>query len=551
MKRSTYQGTFRSQTALMGLVLVSAALTAESLLTAPALAVSSPPPGGRETVLTVDPVQVAAWNTAQAVVAHVVDGTGAPVAGATVTFAAYSGTSDEQQGTTDANGTVTFSHLALSNASAALTASRAQTTGSYTALDLHVVAGTVLSLPASAPTYHTVAPMLQGLPVDADGAALDPVQLQVSQDQMTWTNAAGIGKSLRPFIWSAQARSYFVRAVDPGGALDPSTTNVAQITFNATPPPAWLSEFNTFRQQAGVAAIPEDDALSAEARLHAHYAALNKFIGHTEDPSKAGYSAGGVDSASHSNETAGAGPGHLVDGWINAPYHSSCLFDDRLRAAGYGNEHGYAGLDCGHDSEYNAPPPARAYVWPTPGSLLRADLASGGGEFPNPLAACHATAPWGTAAIFGLRGAVSDPEVRVPLDAGRVTVEGRPVPSCTNDLSGYDREAVAVLPLQPLPTGAHVVVTLTVGGRMLTNYFQVAGTLPPIQRRLIVRLGVLPRHAQIRGVGSVRVVSAQAIGGGRYRLLLIVPYGSYGNRSLSILVPGHKALLRRNVVKLS
>jgi uncharacterized protein YkwD len=253
----------------------------------------------------------------------------------------------------------------------------------------------------------------------------------------------------------------------------------------------WLTAVNLYRGLAGLPAVVEDPALTAAAQLHAEYATRNDEIGHTEDPTKPGYTDAGATSAAKSNvagtSAANAAFGWAIDGWMQAPFHAVGVLDPRLGATGFGIAHDAAGnvrtaaaLDV--LSTWTADPSAVGFpiLFPGDGAAVPLDRYEGN-ERPDPLASCPGyTAPTGLPLVVQLAAFGT-------VTASGLARDGQAVEHCVFDGTTYAnadpasqsaaravlaaRNAIVIVPRETLRQGSTYDVSLTAGGETIAWRF--------------------------------------------------------------------------------
>ncbi|MCP9491666.1 MAG: CAP domain-containing protein [Solirubrobacteraceae bacterium MAG38_C4-C5] len=97
---------------------------------------------------------------------------------------------------------------------------------------------------------------------------------------------------------------------------------------------------NEWRGRVGLGAVTLDPANTEGCRQHAEYYRLNGTTGHSEDPSRPGYTVEGDRAAGSSVLAYDASISEGPYAWEEAPYHRTSLLAPRLAAAGFWAEHG-------------------------------------------------------------------------------------------------------------------------------------------------------------------------------------------------------------------
>jgi len=160
-----------------------------------------------------------------------------------------------------------------------------------------------------------------------------------------------------------------------------------------------IEAINFYRGLVGVPAAPENATLSADDAKHAEYMVLNGFIGHTEDPTKPGYTPEGAMAAMNSDVAVSTAP-NLPDTWavdilMSGPFHSIGIIDPLLQETGFGIAHATSGrfqsaaaIDV-LSSRLTSLPAGLQYpiFLPAEGKTLPLTVYAGN-EAPDPLTAC-------------------------------------------------------------------------------------------------------------------------------------------------------------------
>ncbi len=266
-----------------------------------------------------------------------------------------------------------------------------------------------------------------------------------------------------------------------------------------SPPPEWLARLNAYRALAGLPPVMENPDWRVGCEQHARYMVKNDVITHWEDPNNPWYTPEGDACGRHANvmvsSSATTSDAYAIDVWMQAPFHAVAMLDPRLLQVGYGAYREAIGkwqmgaaLDVLRGLEASARSFAYPVRWPGDGSVigLRAFQV---GEYPDPLAHCNYTAPAGLPIIVLLGSGSLTPSVT----NHQVWQDGTPVAHCAFDETTYthptdpdqqqlgrrildSRDAVVILPKDPLASGARYTVSLTVNGQTYTWSFSVASS---------------------------------------------------------------------------
>lgn len=261
---------------------------------------------------------------------------------------------------------------------------------------------------------------------------------------------------------------------------------------------AWLTRVNYFRSLAGVPPIQENPTDSANTSAHAVYMLQNNQITHEEDPNNPWYTEAGAVAGGESNlflsTEVDTSDSVIIDFWMTSAFHQLGILSSALREAGYGVAHGAkdgyqtaAALDVlpEADSTDSLTPPAQF-----PGDGVITPLTTyWGNEIPDPLTSCQDyTAPTGApiTLAFGSGSAVEP----VRVSDWSLRRDGDLVASCAFDQYTYSnpnamdqsngqgilamRQAIILIPRDPLVPGATYAVSLTVNGTVYNWEFAVS-----------------------------------------------------------------------------
>ena len=265
------------------------------------------------------------------------------------------------------------------------------------------------------------------------------------------------------------------------------------------PPAPWLSRLNAYRAMASLPPVTEDLSLSDGCGKHARYMVKNDVIGHSEDPGNPWYTPEGDACARNANlmaSTDATVPDTVaIDVWMRVPFHAVGMLDPRLARVGYGS---YREADGGwqmgaaldvlrgwRDSLDGIRFPIR---WPGDGATTFLRAFYEWGEYPDPLAHCGYAQPAGLPILLLL----GTGEITPTVTDHRLLRDGSPVDHCVFDETTFthpdpyqqwlgravldSRDAVVVIPREPLPPGTRYTVSLTINGQTYTWTFSVAAT---------------------------------------------------------------------------
>ena len=247
---------------------------------------------------------------------------------------------------------------------------------------------------------------------------------------------------------------------------------------------------------------------------------------HDEDPALPGYTVAGDDCAISGNVMRDSLLTTLdkraIDGWLTAPFHALGVLDPKLQTTGFGSFRGEgtstkmsAALDVIRGRTGSGTYPV---FFPGNGSTVPL-RAYGGGESPDPLTSCPGyLAPTGLPLILQLGPGNVTPSVT----AYSLTGSGGMVDVCLFDETSYtnpapsvqasvrtalgSRDAVVLIPKQPLSPGATYTASVTSGGQVYSWTFSIAPAVP-----LTVSLDADPAVPGIQASRSVYLNDTFAI----------------------------------------
>jgi uncharacterized protein YkwD len=261
--------------------------------------------------------------------------------------------------------------------------------------------------------------------------------------------------------------------------------------------PDWLRYLNGFRAAAGLPALREDSAWSAESGLHSRYMVLSGDVGHSEDPSNPFYTNAGAVAGDMGNIAIG----HLssapfqwaINYWLSAPFHAVPLLDPQLGVTGFGeyrDSGGVQAVGATLDVERGLGPlPAGVefpIMWPGNDSttwVLRYSLP----EFPAALSHCTGYSQATGAPIILQLG---DGRLTPNVTATTLLRDGEPLAHCHFDETNYthpdvwtqrsartildQRDAIVLIPAAPLLPDATYAVRVDANGQTYTWSFRTA-----------------------------------------------------------------------------
>ena len=289
----------------------------------------------------------------------------------------------------------------------------------------------------------------------------------------------------------------------------PTPTPTATPTVRPTPTPTstptstpplsgWLAQVNSYRAMAGLPAVTENTSWSYGNWLHGRYMVKNDVIQHSEDPSNPWYTPAGSAAAQASNLTCSYGVDasdeYAVNSWMQAPFHAIGMLDPALLRVGYGSyREADGGLQMGAGLDVirglgSIPPSVEFPIrWPSDGTSV--PLTRHWGEYPSPLTSCPGySAPSGLPIILQI-----GPGNLVPNVTSHSFMRGSaPLDHCVFDETNYAnpdssqqslgrsildfRDAIVLVPRDPLTPGASYTVSITANGQAHTWSFTVSNT---------------------------------------------------------------------------
>ncbi len=276
--------------------------------------------------------------------------------------------------------------------------------------------------------------------------------------------------------------------------------------------PTWLDAVNDYRAQAQLPPVTENQDWSEAAWLHSRYMVKNDIIAHTEDPNNAWYSDEGLAAARSSDLVVSynidSDHDYALGSWMQAPFHAVGILDPALSAVGYGSYHESSGrlnmgaaLDVIHGLGSIPSSVQFPIQWPADGATV--PLSYYWGENPDPLTSCPGyTAPAGLPIILQIGAGELTPSVAAhSLRQGDIELEHCVLDETTyvNPNSGLQRlgrstlnsrDAVVIIPREPLAPGATYTVSVTVNGQTITWSFTVSAAAASAQSLATVSQGL-------------------------------------------------------------
>lgn len=268
------------------------------------------------------------------------------------------------------------------------------------------------------------------------------------------------------------------------------------------PQPDWLIYINTFRSLIGVEVVADNGDWSQGSLLHSVYMVNTGDITHEPDTTSQWYTEAGRLAAKYGNiaatEYSQATYVWAINYWMSAPFHALPILDPELTAVGFGFFSNPSQMNSGNLGAVNVAatldiqrgivspaleilqfpisfPPDGGETW-----VLKHDLY----EYPNPLTSCPGySRPTGAPIIIQTGTGTGRPNINSFL----FTENGVAAAACMFDETTYTnsdafaqdigrkildpRDAVVIIPRNPLVVGSTYAVTITVDGTPYTTQF--------------------------------------------------------------------------------
>jgi uncharacterized protein YkwD len=287
--------------------------------------------------------------------------------------------------------------------------------------------------------------------------------------------------------------------------LKPPPTPTPTATPTASPSPGWLGYVNQFRDAAGLPDLTENSSWSNGGVLHSQYMVKEDDITHYENSGSSWYTVEGDQAGRNGNifvsSWMGTADESAIDFWMVAPFHAVAIIDPELQVTGFGSyreniglwkmgatldvQRGRGGLPAGITFPITFPKDG-GNTW-----LTRFN----GGEWPDPLTSCPGySAPTGPAIMIQLGSGGITPSVTASSFNNGATS----LTHCVFDETNYsnpdsgtqnigrivlgNRDAVVILPRDPLSVGQNYTASITANGNTHTwSFTVVAPTLLNLQ----------------------------------------------------------------------
>lgn len=338
--------------------------------------------------------------------------------------------------------------------------------------------------------------------------ALNRQGVALTPEQYGTTTIAGFLGPTTPLTASLVIRvvaiPYQVVLGEPERTFLPALLNPLQPTPSPTPItiPDWLNYVNQFRAQANMPALNQNPDWSYGDWLHSRYMVKTDSVTHSENPASPWYSSEGNSAAQNGNiavTSSAIGNDHyFIDFWMAAPFHAVAILDPKLQTTGFGSyreaDGGWQGggtLDVSRGRGTLPPTITFPIFFPKNGGQTWV-LSYPGGEWPNPLTSCPGyTVPTGPPIILQMGSGNLQPSV----NSYQFKQGSQNLPACVFTETTYtnsnssdqnsgrlilnSRDAVVLMPQQPLQIGQSYTVEITINAQFYSWTFSaIAPTMP-------------------------------------------------------------------------
>ncbi len=280
----------------------------------------------------------------------------------------------------------------------------------------------------------------------------------------------------------------------PTPTFTPAATPLPSPTPSPTepPPPAWLSYINTFRTMAGVKEVTDNPDWSEGSRLHSRYMVETDDITHNPSTNSQYFTDAGQLAAQNGNiaatEWEEATFIWAINYWMAAPFHGLPMLDPELNTIGFGfhSKNASTSSNVGGVNVAATLDVLRGLVRPSL-EIINYPIffpADGGEtwilkhslfEYPNPLSSCPGySRPSGPPIMIQTGAGGGLPTV----NSYRLTANGVAATACMFTEATYTnsnpaaqqsgrgilnaRDAIVIIPLNPLVVGSVYEVTVTI-----------------------------------------------------------------------------------------
>jgi uncharacterized protein YkwD len=292
--------------------------------------------------------------------------------------------------------------------------------------------------------------------------------------------------------------------------LTPEPSPTVPPTDTPGPPPTptieavgtdWLQYVNLFRQEAGLPPLLEDSVFSNESGQHSRYMSLTGELRHSQNEKSPYFTRGGSLAGENGNIASGfigSDPFKwAINYWISAPFHAIPILDPQLNTTGFAEYR-----DASAPTPLTATMDVRRGLGALPASVsLPVMFPRDGGltwvlryslpEFPEALSHCPGyQQPTGSPIILQIGTGDQVPQVT----ATGLYKDGDYLPHCYFDETTFthpdayrqrsarlildNRDAIVLIPQQPLLPDSTYAVRIDVNGTTYTWSFQTAARPP-------------------------------------------------------------------------
>ena len=319
--------------------------------------------------------------------------------------------------------------------------------------------------------------------------------------------------------WGTRLVALGLMTLLAGALVAPAPASARYLPGDEPPADDWLSVVNYYRATAYLPPVTASAALSNGAQLHAEYMVRNDSIGHSEDPTKPGFTVEGNIAAGSSNVAGGsenATPRDMIEMWMRGPFHALGILRPGLQRVGFGLAHDNSGLKTAAALDVirglEAPGAGTDYPISWPGNGTTQPIHSYyGGEYPNPLSSCGYSGTTGVPLIV---------QFARPVDVSSFSLtddQGNGLPACQYDGSNYrnpsadaqqlgrlllgGNNAAVVVPRAPLVPGQTYTFSVTSNGVRSESTFTVTDLDGP----RLSSIRVASRSCRLSVAGACRI----------------------------------------------
>ncbi len=286
-----------------------------------------------------------------------------------------------------------------------------------------------------------------------------------------------------------------VSYAEPTASIEPRL--YLPLIINPTTDPEWLQYVNQFRDLTNLPTLAENSTYSEGAVLHSRYMVKNDEITHSESSSNPWYTPEGAAAGSNSNVAVSSSPSTTdewaINLWMTGPFHAIGVLDPSLLEVGFGSYREAIGtwktgatLDVLRGR--GAIPTNVTFPIYFPGDGESYWLTSyNGNETPDPLTSCPGySSPSGPPLMLQLGAGSITPNITASsfrnsggelahcvFDETNYVDSGSPSNQSLGRLILNSRDAIVVMPKNPLDVGETYTVSLTNNATTYTWHFSV------------------------------------------------------------------------------